>query len=46
MQALHGIAERRIPLEALDLRLGVAFLGFLMAETVGYSLIVDVAHHV
>ena len=46
MQAPHGIAERRIPLEVLDLRLGVAFLAFLMAESVGYSLIVDVARHV
>ena len=46
MQAPHGIAERRIPLVVLDLRPGVAFLGFLMAETVGYSLIIDVAHHV
>jgi len=46
MQAPHGITERRIPLVVLDLRQGVAFLGFLMTETVGYSLIIDVAHHV
>ena len=46
MQAPHGIAERRIPLEVLDLRLGVAFLAFPVAETDGHSLIVDVAQHV